>query len=236
MPEDSRQKPPAGDDRNLVIVDEDFAQADSEDRLWLFWERNRDRLVGGTVAIVVGLIAWFAFLSWSESRAEGLRAEYAAVKDDAGRLAFAAAHPGETLAAVALLEVADNLKSASKPAVAAYDAAAVAADAAGNTPALRTIGWRARLYAGLLAQEAGAADAATRLAAVAETSAAPDAIRGQAMLALARGALAKSDLAGARAWLDRMDRQLGPNHPWREEQRELIISEPSLRPSAARAQ
>lgn len=236
MSEESRQKPPRGDDRNLVIVDEDFAQADSEDRLWLFWERNRDRLVGGTVAIVVGLIAWFAFLSWSESRAEALRAEYATVKDDAGRTAFAASHQGETLAAVALLEVADSLKSAGKPAVAAYDAAAVAAEAAGNTPVLRTIGWRARLYAGLLAQEAGAADATTRLTAVAETSAAPDALRGQAMLALTRGALAKSDLTGARAWLDKMDRQLGPNHPWREEQRQLIVSEPSLRPSAARAQ
>lgn len=236
MPEDSRQKPPGGDDRNLVIVDEDFAQADSEDRLWLFWERNRDRLVSGTVAVVVGLIAWFAYLSWSESRAEGLRSEYATVKDDAGRSAFAAAHPGETLAAVALLEVADNLKSAGKPAIAAYDAAATAAENAGNTPVLRTIGWRARLYAGLLAQESGATDAANRLAAVADAPAAPDALRGQAMLALTRGALAKSDLAGARTWLDKMDRQLGPNHPWREEQRQLIISEPSLRPSAARAQ
>lgn len=236
MSEESRQKPPGGDDRNLVIVDEDFAQADSEDRLWLFWERNQERIVGGTVAVVIGLIGWFAFLSWSDSRAESLRAEYAAVSDDAGRLAFASAHPGETLAAVALLEVADSLKSAAKPAVAAYDAAASAADAAGDTPALRTLGWRAKLYAGLLAQEAGATDASTRLATVAENAGAPDAIRGQAMLALARGAIAKADSAGARSWLDKMDRQLGPNHPWREEQRQLIASEPSLRPSAARAQ
>jgi len=236
MPEDSRQKPPAGDDRNLVIVDEDFAQADSEDRLWLFWERNQERLVGGTVAVVVGLIAWFAVQSWIESEAEGLRTKYAEVKDDAGRAAFAAAHPGETLAAVALLEVADNLKTAGKPAVAAYDAAAAAAEKAGSAPAVRAIGWRARLYAGLLAQDAGAADAATRLAQVADATGAPDALRGPAMLALARGALGKSDVAGARAWLDKMDRQLGPNHPWREEQRQLIVSEPSLRPSASRAQ
>ncbi|MFZ9202128.1 MAG: hypothetical protein ACO23N_06850 [Opitutales bacterium] len=236
MSEESRKKPPRGDDRNLVIVDEDFAHADSEDRLWLFWERNQERLVGGTIAIVVGLIGWFAFQSWSESRAEGLRAEYAAVSDDAGRLAFAAAHPGETLAAVALLEVADSLKSAGKPAVAAYDAAATAAAAAGDTPALRTIGFRAKLYAGLLTQDTGSADASGRLAAVAENAGAPDAIRGQAMLALARGAIAKADSTTARAWLDKMDRQLGPNHPWREEQRQLIASEPSLRPSAARAQ
>jgi len=236
MPDDSRQKPPAGDDRNLVIVDEDFAQADSEDRLWLFWERNRERLVGGTVAVVIGLIAWFAVQAWIEGRAESLRGAYAEVKDDAGRAAFAAEHPGETLAAVALLEVADNLKTAGKPAVAAYDAAAAAAEAAGSNPAVKAIGWRARLYAGLLAQDAGSADAAARLAAVADATAAPDALRGPAMLALARGALAKSDTASARGWLDKMDRQLGPNHPWREEQRQLIASEPSLRPSASRAQ
>lgn len=235
MSDDSRQRPPAGDDRNLVIVDEDFAQADSEDRLWLFWERNRDRIVGGTIAIVVGLVAWFAVQSWIESRAEALRAEYAEIKDDAGRAAFAQAHPGEILAAVALLEVADSLKAAGKPAVTAYDAAAVAADAATASPAVQAIGWRARLYAGLLAQESGAPDATGRLTRVAEAGNAPDALRGPAMLALARGALAKSDANGARGWLDKMDRQLGPNHPWREEQRQLIASEPLLRPSASRA-
>lgn len=236
MPDNSRQKPPAGDDRNLVIVDEDFAQADSEDRLWLFWERNRDRLVSGTVAVVMGLVAWFAVQAWISSQAESLRAAYAEVKDDAGRAAFAAEHPGETLAAVALLEVADNLKTAGKPAIAAYDAAASAAEAAGSNPAVHAIGWRARLYAGLLAQDAGTADAKTRLAQVADATTAPDALRGPAMLALARAALAQADATTARSWLDKMDRQLGPNHPWREEQRQLIGSEPSLRSSALRAQ
>lgn len=235
MPDDSRQKPPAGDDRNLVVVDEDFAQADSEDRLWLFWERNRDRIIGGTTAIVLGLIAWFAVQSYLEGHDETVRATYAEIKDDAGRLAFAAEHKGEALAAVALLEVADNLKTAGKPAIDAYDAAAVAADAAQGNGAVRALGWRARLYAGLLAQDAGAADASARLTRVADATEAPDALRGPAMLALARAALAKSDPAGARAWLDKMDRQLGPSHPWRDEQRQLIASEPALRPSAATA-
>lgn len=235
MPDDRRQKPPGGDDRNLVIVDEDFAQADSEDRLWLFWERNRDRIVGGTVAVVIGLIAWFAVQWYIEDHESRLRVAFAEVKDDAGRLAFAAAHPGEVLSAVALLEVADHLKSEGKPSVAAYEAAAVAAEAAGDNPTVRAVGWRARLYAGLLALDAGAADAATRLARVADATQAPDALRGPAMLALARAALAKSDVNAARGWLDKMDRQLGPSHPWREAQRQLIASEPSLRPSAANA-
>ena len=46
MAEDSSKKrPPSDDDRNLVVVDEDFANADAEDRLWLFWERNKNLIV-----------------------------------------------------------------------------------------------------------------------------------------------------------------------------------------------
>jgi hypothetical protein len=72
----------------------------------------------------------------------------------------------------------------------------------------------------------------TQLAAVAESTEAPEALRGPAFLALARGSLAAKDTGGARNWLDKMDRLLGPEHPWREEQRRLIATEPALRPSA----
>ena len=55
MPEDrSNKQPPAGDDRNLVVVDEDFVNADTEDRLWLFWERNQDPIVKATVSMIAG--------------------------------------------------------------------------------------------------------------------------------------------------------------------------------------
>ncbi|HAZ66002.1 MAG TPA: hypothetical protein DCY41_04505 [Opitutae bacterium] len=236
MSDESRKKTTPDDDRNLVIVDEDFAHADSEDRLWLFWERNRERIIGSTLAIFIGLVCWFAVDAWLDSQREALREEYASLKDDAGRAAFASAHPGETLSVVALLEIADGLHEAGKPSLAAYDVAATAAESAPNDKTVQSLGWRARLYAALQAQEAGAPDAIARLTRVAESTTAPDALRGPALLALARGAIAKSDYTAARNWLDKMDRQLGPNHPWREDQRALISSEPSLRPSAARGQ
>ena len=77
MPEDSSNKqPPAGDDRNLVVVDEDFVNADTEDRLWLFWERNKGIIVKGTFGVVVGILAFLAYFFWNESRREALGEEF----------------------------------------------------------------------------------------------------------------------------------------------------------------
>ena len=229
-----RNPSPKGDDRNLVVVDEDFANADAEDRLWLLWERHRERIVGTFAAVVLGLIAWFAYSAWSEARREGIREAFAAAGEDESALrAFAAGNPGHPLATAALLQLADRRHREGKGTVAAYD------DAAANDPganrAAQSLRWRARLYAGLLALDQGAPDAASRLAAVAEATEAPEALRGPAFLALARASLAGKDAAGARAWLDKMDRLLGPSHPWREDQRRLIATEPALRPSAPKA-
>lgn len=231
MPQDPRPSPP-GDDRNLVVVDEDFAHADAEDRLWLFWERHRNRVVGAVTAVVVGLIAFFAWTEWEAARREAVRAEYAALADDAARRAFALAHPGNPLAVAALLEVADREHAAGKGSSKAY-AEAAAADP-GKSRAGQALRWRARLYEGLLALDENAVESGrVRLAEVAEAAEAPEALRGPAFLALARAALAAKDVEGARAWLDKMDRLLGPNHPWRDEQRRLIGAEPALRAGGA---
>lgn len=224
-----RNPSPKGDDRNLVVVDEDFAQADAEDRLWLFWERHRSTIVGSVTAVIIGLVAWFAYRAWDDSRQEAVREAYAALTDDAGRRAFAAEHAGSPLATAALLTIADDLQSKGKGTSKAY-AEAAAADP-GPSRAGQALAWRARLYAGLLALDEGAtADGLARLAEVADASEAPDALRGPAFLALARAAIAAKDPAKAREWLDKMDRLLGPDHPWRDEQRRLIATEPALRP------
>jgi len=224
-----RNPSPKGDDRNLVVVDEDFAQADAEDRLWLFWERHRSSIVGTIAAVLVGLLSWFAYRAWDDARQEAVRSAYAALADDAARRAFAKEHAGDPLAVAALLTLADDLHAKGKGTSAAY-AEAAAADP-GSSRAGQALLWRARLYAGLLALDEGAsADGAARLAEVAEADGAPDALRGPAFLALARAALAAKDTARAREWLDKMDRLLGANHPWREEQRRLIATEPALRP------
>jgi hypothetical protein len=236
MPEDrSNKQPPAGDDRNLVVVDEDFVNADTEDRLWLFWERNKDLIIKGTVGIVVGILAFLAYFFWNESRREALGEEFTACQDEAARRAFAGRHPGEPLAAVALTDVADDLKKAGKFAEAAkaYDEADRLAGLAGQAPAIAALGTRARLYSALCRLEAGEAGADKAIAAVADDVKAPETLRGFAMLTLANLAVAKGDTAEATKWLNAMDKKLRAGHVWKSDKEALVQSEPSLIAPAA---
>jgi len=231
MPEDrSSKQPPAGDDRNLVVVDEDFVNADAEDRLWLFWERNQGAIVKTTVAVVVGVLGYLAFFFWNESRREALGEEFTACQDEAARRAFAARHPGEPLSAVALTDVADDLKRVGKfaDAAEAYDEARRLAGLAGNAPEVSALATRARLYAALCRLETGDAGATEALAVVANDVAAAETLRGFAMLTLANVAVAKGDTAEASKWLNAMDKKLRANHVWKADKEMLVRSEPSL--------
>jgi len=231
MPEDSSNKqPPAGDDRNLVVVDEDFVNADTEDRLWLFWERNKDIIVKGTFGVVVGILAFLAYFFWNEGRREALGEEFTACQDEAARRAFASRHPGEALAAVAITDVADDLKKAGKlvDAAKAYDEASRLTGLAGKAPAISALGTRARLYAALCRLEAGEAGADKAIATVADDVSAPSTLRGFAMLTLANLAVAKGDTAEATKWLTAMDKKLNKGHVWEADKKTLVQSEPSL--------
>jgi len=230
MPEDRSKQPPAGDDRNFVVVDEDFVNADTEDRLWLFWERNKTVIIRTSVVICVAVLGSLAYYFWKESAREELGREYVACQDEAARRAFAAQHPGEPLAAVALLEVADDLKQAGKLADAAkaYEAADKTATQAGDLPAVKALRGRARLYAALTRQELGEAGADSALAAVADDPLIPETLRGYAMLTLANLAVTKGDTATATKWLNTMDKRLRAGHIWQTDKNWLVRSEPSL--------
>ncbi|MEY3958350.1 MAG: hypothetical protein RJA37_953 [Verrucomicrobiota bacterium] len=231
MSDDSAKKrPPADDDRNLVVVDEDFQNADAEDRLWLFWERNKALIVRGSSLVILGILAAIGHHFWQEARREEVGAEYAACQDEAARRAFAARHPGDPLSAVALAEVGDDLKRSGKLAEAAkaYDEAAAAADKAGDSPVVRSLALRARLYAGLTRSELGEKGAEAAVAAIADEPSAPETVRGFAMLSLANLAIARGDSAEAAKWLNAMDKRLRPGSVWQSDKAFLVRSEPSL--------
>jgi hypothetical protein len=231
MSDDSaKQRPPADDDRNLVVVDEDFQNADAEDRLWLFWERNKTLIVRGSALVILGILAAIGHHFWQEAQREEVGAEYAACQDEAARRAFAARHPGDPLAAVALAEVGDDLKRAGKLAEAAkaYDEAAAAAGKAGDSPVVRSLALRARLYAGLTRSELGEKGAEAAVAAIADEPSAPETVRGFAMLSLANLAIARGDSAEAAKWLNAMDKRLRPGSVWHSDKAFLVRSEPSL--------
>lgn len=232
MPDDShKKKPPGGDDRNLVIVDDDFKNADAEDRLWLFWERNKTVLVRGTTAVVLAILGLLLYeFVWKASRREALHQDYNACLDEPARRAFAAKHAGEALAVVAMTEVADDLKAAAKLAEAAkaFDEAVRLAGLAGETPVVKALGARARLEAALARVDGGDAAGETALTAFANDESVAETWRGYAMLTLANLAVAKGDLPAATKWLNLMDKRLRKDHVWREYKDSLVRSEPGL--------
>lgn len=232
MPDDSlKKKPPGGDDRNLVIVDDDFKNADAEDRLWLFWERNKSLIVQGTTAVVVAVLGLLMYeFVWKAGRREALQQDYLACLDEPARRAFAAKHAGQPLAAVAMAEVADELKSAAKFAEAAkaFDEAARLAGLAGEAPVVKTLGARSRLEAALARIDGGDATGEAALITFAKDQTTPETWRGYAMLTLANLAVTKGDLPGATKWLNQMDKELRKDHVWREYKDSLIRSEPGL--------
>ena len=231
----SNKQPPAGDDRNLVVVDEDFVNADTEDKLWLFWERNKGTIIRTSTGLVVGILAFLAFHFWNESRQEAIGEEYTACQDEAARRAFASRHSGDSLAAVALIEVADDLKKSGKfgDATKAYDEAARLASLAGQAPAVAALSVRAKLYSALSRQEAGDPKAEEAIIAIAEDPDAPETLRGFAMLTLVNNAVAKGDKAKATQWINAMDKRLRAGHVWNSDKNMLVQSEPTLAMPAA---
>jgi len=96
-----------GDDRNLVVVDESYAGGDFEDRLWLFWRRQKSNLLIAVGLAFVGVIGWQGWKLYQQHAADQLQAEYQAAEGGPALLAFAQAHPDTTPGKLAQLEAAD---------------------------------------------------------------------------------------------------------------------------------
>ena len=105
---------PASDERKTVILDEDLEGVDLEDRVWLYWKRNRNFIIFTIVAafaIVIGVQGWKMYKA---SSGDTLAAAYAAANTPEKLAEFAKAHSGTTLAGVAQLQNADTAFNAGK--------------------------------------------------------------------------------------------------------------------------
>ena len=130
---------PASDERKTVILDEDLEGVDLEDRVWLYWKRNRNFIIFTIVAafaIVIGVQGWKM---------------YKAAANTPEKLAeFAKAHSGTTLAGVAQLQNADTAFNAGKFA----DAQKLYSEAAKNLGE-ETLAGRAKIGMAMSAISAG---------------------------------------------------------------------------------
>ena len=225
----------AGDDRNLVLVDDDFQDADFEDKVWLFWRRHGKKTVTIAALVFFAALAVIVYTQLKQMHVHALQNEYATLNTAAERRAFAREHLADPMSGTIFYALGNALYGESKFAEAAADynaAASVFASLSGAEYALPRD--RANFAEAVALQKAGKADEALALlSALAGTLETEETVRGQAMYNLAVTALAQNDLDTARNWLDEMDRALSAQNMWHAQKQNLLRLDPRLVAPAA---
>ncbi|MDR2981682.1 MAG: tetratricopeptide repeat protein, partial [Puniceicoccales bacterium] len=236
---DLKKDPRRGDDRNLVIVDQDFGQPDLEDRMWLFWIRNKVAIMGGGLLIVIGILGYIGWHAVGDFKLSSMQAEYQNIGEGVeAKLLFASKYEGHPLAGIAALDAADNLFKEKK-----YDESANAYAQARKSLAANDnfqAAYAGRAILGVAFSKLNASDKEGAIVAFKELAksasvmeAYPTAERAQAMYNLALIAVEKKDYTEARKWLDAMDRDIDPLNPWQDQKRRLMGFEPELAKAVA---
>lgn len=187
------------DDRNLVVVDKDFADADVEDRVWLFWKRNRATIIAAIIIVCAAVLGNTLYQFWQVRHLENVQQAYLTADTPEAMLAFVKEYGKEPLGAIAQVQLADI----------AYEGGRFEEAAAGYAQALNAIevpelAQRARLGEAIALIRAGKDPSYTKLAALAQDALALDAYRAQAAYQLAVLAAQAKDYAGARAWIEQI--------------------------------
>lgn len=188
----------AGDDRNLITIDENYLAPSFEDRVQMFWEKNGKVVSALIVVAGLAIVARWGFEQYAVSRERAIAADYAAAADDAALRAFAEANPKASLAGAAYLRLADEAYVANKfsEAVADYQKAAAALTG-------QLLGERARMGAALSQLQAGdTAAAKASLEALANDTAYARTLRGEAGYHLAVLARDAGQFAEATKWIE----------------------------------
>lgn len=228
--ENEKMKSAAGDDRNLVLVDDDFQDADFEDKVWLFWRRHGKKTVAAAVAVFLAAFSVIVYTQGKKMHVAALQSDYAELKTADERRAFALAHTGDAMAGTIFYALGNESFAEGKFSEAAADyAASAAVFAEKSEPEFALPRDRAKFSEAVALDKSGKKeDARERLAALASSLKTDETVRGQAMYNLAVFALSAGDVAGARGWLDEMDRALSAQNMWHSEKSNLIRLEPSL--------
>src|SRR5688572_7661328 len=191
---------PAGDDRNLVAVDATTAVT-FEDKLHLFWKRNRTAVLGLCVAIAVAIVAKGGWEYYARQKELDIEKAYSAATTTEQLKAFLAAHPTHTLGGIAQLRIADEAYAAGKSAdaVAGYDKV-IGILKSGPLAA------RARLGRSLAKAQAGkGSEATTELKQIADDTTQFKAIRAEALYHLTSLAVEARNSAEAQKHVDQLN-------------------------------
>lgn len=202
------QPRPAGDDRNLVPVNETTALS-FEDKVSVFWQKNRALILGTCVAVVVVIVAKGAWDYMAKQRELEVERAYAAAKTPEQLKSFADSHASHTLGAIAQLRMADDAYRAGKSAdaVALYDKAVAALE--GGPLAARALVGRAMAKV----QAGKAAEATSELKQIVDDAKQLKAVRAEAAYHLASLAAESGNAAEVQKLSDQL-MQIDPSSPW----------------------
>jgi hypothetical protein len=199
---------PAGDDRNLVPVDATTAVT-FEDKLHLFWKRNRNAVLGVCVAIAVAIVAKGGWEYYARQKELDIEKAYAAAATTDQLKAFLAANPTHTLGGIAQLRIADEAYAAGKSAdaIAGYDKA-IGILKSGPLAA------RAKLGRALAKAQAGkASEANTELKQIADDASQFKAMRAEALYHLTSLVVEAGNAVEAQKFVDQLN-QIDPMGAW----------------------
>jgi len=189
-----------GDDRNLVVVDENYAGGDMEDRLWLFWKNQKGNIIRLATVACLGVIGWQGWVIYQKQADDKLQAEYQSLDGASALLSFAQSHPDNTFGKLALLEAADTYYKDGK-----FSDASKAYTQAATIWSSETYGQRARLGEALSLLQSGDANGGRQqLEALAQDTQAVENYRAEAGFDLAVLAFHAGDKATATKWLDKV--------------------------------
>ncbi|MBO6101956.1 MAG: hypothetical protein J6P03_01740 [Opitutales bacterium] len=118
----------SADERKTVILDSDLEGLEFEDKVWLYWKRNKSFIYLCVAVLFASIIISNGWRMYSKYRAETLAKNYAAADTFEKRAEFAKANAGTSAAGSALILNADKLFSEAKYAEAASLYAASAKD------------------------------------------------------------------------------------------------------------
>lgn len=105
---------PAGDDRNLVLVDPATPAPSFEETLQLFWIKHSKTVIAICAVILAGIVGKGAVEYYQVQREKGIAADYVAAKSDEQLKAFIASHDDHQLAGVGWLRLADTAYTAGR--------------------------------------------------------------------------------------------------------------------------
>jgi hypothetical protein len=220
---------PAGDDRNLVAVDATTAVS-FEDKLRVFWTKNRNVVTGVCVGIALAIVAKGGWDYLGRQKETSVGKAYADATTPEQLKSFAASHPDHELGGVARIRLADDAYKAGKfaDAVTGYDQA-IAALKEGPLVA------RARIGRALARLQSGqAAEASKALKELAEDAQQFKAVRAEAAYHLTSLAVEAKNADEAQKLVDQL-MQLDASSPWTQRAMSLRASLPATPAPAAAA-